>query len=296
MTDFDFKKSISRLSIWQKAFYLILAIYGLVIFFTLTDYGLTVDEPPLLNYGRDIITWYRSGFEYQDIFQTTNTWLYGGIVHVAGYVASETLPLATYDAYHLVSIGIGFLGVVAAYRLGYLLGGGPAGVFVALFLILTPRYYGHAFNNPKDIPFAVFYLWSIYWIARDVGSLPELPRNWIWKTGLAIGLTLACRVNGVILFAYLGLFFGLRYLELLRQGNEIQSLARSFVMQMTGIGVVAYVVMLPFWPWGLLNPVTGPFRAIGYFSQFIEPHYSFFGGQYMANTEIPWYYILQWLF
>jgi len=46
----------------------------------------------------------------------------------------------------------------------------------------------------------------------------------------------------------------------------------------------------------LLNPLTGPFRAIGYFSQFIEPHYSYFNGQYLANTEIPWYYVIKWLF
>ena len=79
-------KTLSHhLTPWQAIFYLILTIYALIILATLTDYGLTVDEPPLLNYGRDIITWYQSGFEYQDIFETTNTWLYGGIVHVAGH-------------------------------------------------------------------------------------------------------------------------------------------------------------------------------------------------------------------
>ena len=288
-------KSFNHLTLWQKISYLILAIYALVILTTLTDYGLTIDEPPLLNYGRDVLIWYQSGFDYQGIFQTTNTWLYGGMVHVAGYVLSQTLPIPTYDAYHLCTITLGFLGIIAAYRIGTLLGGGSAGVLAALFLILTPRYYGHAFNNPKDIPFAVFYLWSIYWIARDLGQLPDLPRNWIWKTGLAIGLTLACRINGIILFVYMGLFFCIRYLELARQGSDILSLARSFVRQTLSIGAVAYVVMLPFWPWALLNPLTGPFKAIGYFSQFIEPHYSFFSCQYMANTELPWYYISKWL-
>jgi tetratricopeptide (TPR) repeat protein len=187
------------------------------------------------------------------------------------------------------------LGVIAAYRIGALLGSGPAGVLAALFLILTPRYYGHAFNNPKDIPFAVFYLWSIYWIARDISKLPNLPRNWIWKTGLAIGLTLACRINGIILFAYMGLFFGIRYIQLFKQGHDLQRLIRSYITQILSVALIAYIIMLPFWPWGLLNPLTGPYRAIDYFSQFIEPHYSYFNGQYLANTELPYSYVTKWL-
>jgi asparagine N-glycosylation enzyme membrane subunit Stt3 len=119
-----------------------------------------------------------------------NFYSYVLLVHVLGYALSQLLPLAPYDAYHLCGALIGFLGGVAAYRIGSLLGGGRAGFLGALFLILTPRYYGHIFNNPKDIPFAVFYLWRIFWIMRGMGALPTVPRNWIWKTGLAIGLTL----------------------------------------------------------------------------------------------------------
>ncbi len=284
-----------RVERWAFYSYVLLGVYGGIILTTFLDYGLTVDEPPLLNYGRDIIQWYQSGFTYQGIFETTNTWLYGGFVHVLGYGLSQVLPLSPYDAYHLCCAIIGFLGVVAAYRIGSLLGGGPVGFLAALFLILTPRYYGHVFNNPKDIPFAVFYLWSVFWIMKGAGQLPTLPRDWIWKTGLAIGLTLACRVAGLVLFFYLGLFWGLRYVLLVWGGYSIQQAIRSFLIQMVGVVVVAYAVMLPFWPWGMLHPITGPFVAMGYFSQFLEPHFSFFDCKYVLNHDVPWSYVSQWL-
>ena len=280
---------------WVFCSYVLLSVYALIILATFLDYGLTTDEPPLLNYGRDIILWYQSGFTYQPIFETTNTWLYGGLVHVLGYVMGLVLPLSQYDAYHLCCAIIGFLGVVAAYRVGFLLGGGLGGFLAVLFLILTPRYYGHVFNNPKDIPFAVFYLWGVFCIVRGLGQLPHVSRDWIWKTGLAIGLTLGCRVAGLVLFAYLGLFWGLGYVLLVWRGLDLKQALRSYVLQLLAIVAVAYAVMLPVWPWALLNPLTGPFEAMGYFSQFLEPHFSFFDGQYVLNRDVPWFYVSKWL-
>ncbi|MCZ6631983.1 MAG: tetratricopeptide repeat protein [bacterium] len=280
--------------LWQTCLYLLLAIYGFTILFTLSDYGVTIDEPPLLKYGKDIVTWYQSGFEDQEVFDSNNTFLYGGYIHTISYLLTQILPLPTYDTYHLLNVTAGFLGVIAVYRLGVLLGGGPAGVLAALFLILTPRYYGHAFNNPKDIPFAVGYIWSIYWIVRDLTRLPDLSRNWIWKTGLAIGLTLGCRAAGLILFAYLGLFFGIRYLQLATD-RPIHTYLRPFVFQLCAIAGVAYLVMLPFWPWALLNPLTGLIEAMTYFSKFVEPHFSFFDCRFVSNLEIPWHYVSKWL-
>ncbi|MBT3605036.1 MAG: hypothetical protein HN521_18400, partial [Candidatus Latescibacteria bacterium] len=60
---------------WSFYTYILLSVHGFMILATFLDYGLTTDEPPLLNYGLDILRWYKSGFTYQPIFETTNTWL-----------------------------------------------------------------------------------------------------------------------------------------------------------------------------------------------------------------------------
>jgi len=105
------------------------------------------------------------------------------------------------------------LGVIAAFRIGQLLGNGWIGCLAALFLILTPRYYGHAFNNHKDIPFAVAYLWSIFWLIRCLPHFPHIPRPWLIYAGLSLGITMGIRVGGMLLYFYLALFYGLLLLQ-----------------------------------------------------------------------------------
>ena len=72
--------------------------------------------------------------------------------------------------------------------------------------IETPRYYGHTFNNPKDIPFAVAYLWGIDYSIRLLKAYPVFSKSLCIKTGLAIGTALAVRVGGLLLIFYLCLF------------------------------------------------------------------------------------------
>jgi len=284
-----------RLERWTFYSTVLLGGYGLVILTTFFDYGVTVDEPPLLHYGNDIVQWYKSRFSVLGSFETSNTKMYGGLVHVLGYALSQFLPLDPYDGYHLTSALIGFSGVVAAYRIGSLLGSGPTGFLVAAFLIFTPRYYAHIFNNPKDIPFAVFYLWSVFWILRSIGRLPDLSGEWVWKIGLVVGLTMACRTTGWVLIFYICIFWSFQYALLVFRGLSVRRAIRILLTQMGAIFGIAYAIMLPFWPWALAKPITRPFEALGYFSKFLEPHHSFFEGQYLLSIDVPWYYVSKWL-
>ncbi|MDP6040768.1 MAG: tetratricopeptide repeat protein [Candidatus Latescibacteria bacterium] len=170
--------------------------------------------------------------------------------------------------------------------------GGPAtGFIAALFLFLTPRYYGHAFNNPKDIPFAVFYLWSLYYLIRCIGAFPNLPRTLIIHTGLALGFALGIRVGGVLLIAYFVLFIAIFAWQSQLQWHKIWQITR----QVGAILAIAYAVMLLCWPWALTQPLTGPITALLRFSHFSEPHLSFFDGHYVVSTSIPLLYAPTWL-
>ena len=287
--------------IWQGLFYLLILVLGLVILLTFTEYGITSDESAHVEYGEAILRWYGSLFQDRTVFESKNTWLHGGFFNTISHLIDRLSPLGIYETRHLCNALVGLLGVVAAYRLGCLLGGSATGWLAALFLVLTPRYYGHAFNNPKDIPFAVFYLWSVYWIVRGMGVLPRLPVSWIWKTGLSIGLALGVRAGGLVLVGYLGLFYGLRYVQMgvqqrVRDGRAgIITLVRPFAFQMVSIVGVAYGTMLVFWPWAQIHPLSGLFEALRTFSRFPEVHYSLFEGSYVRNTQLPWYYVPKWL-
>lgn len=274
----------------------LLCIYGLVIVLTFWDYGITVDEGQHVLYGKSVVDWYLTGFKDRWMFTWVDVWLYGGFCDMASYLVTLISPLDLYDTRHLCNAFMGVLGVCGAYRLGCLLGSGWAGVLAAIFLILTPRYYGHAFNNHKDFPFAVLYLWSLCWQVKVLKALPHAPWRWVVITGIVTGLAMGIRVGGVLLVCYMGLFWLLRYMQIWWPDRQP---VRHFVIQYIGqMGMgfgVAYGVMLLFWPWAQTGPFTHPFKALTAFSQFYNVNMNYFEGQYVPSNEVPWYYASKWM-
>jgi len=286
----------SETGFWQRLFYGLIAVYGVVVLMTFSSYGITTDEPLHVAYGEHIANWYGSLFRDHTVFMASNLWLYGGFFDVVIYVLKHVVPMDVYELRHLVCGLVGVLGVLGAYRIGALLGGPRAGFLAALFLILTPRYYGHVFNNTKDIPFAVGYLWSLYYLVRCVGVLPHLSRSLIWKLGVVLGLTFGIRSSAALLVCYLGLFFLLRYVQVWRFENaEIVGDWQRQVWRLLGVGVVTYATVFPFFPYLHLHPITGLLDSLTAFSKFPEVHYNFYQGQYIASHALPWHYIPQWL-
>src|SRR6476660_9771483 len=112
--------------------------------------------------------------------------------------------------------------------MGKYLGGPVAGFLSALFLLLTPRFYGDAFNNPKDIPFACLFLFSMYYLMMAVRYFPCIPGVLILKLGVAVGLTLGIRVGGSLLIGYLGLAFVFWSIRewILKPGQRLQDRGR----------------------------------------------------------------------
>lgn len=253
-----------------------------------------------LIYGESVFRWYLSGFEDNTVFTWTNIWLYGGFYDTLTFLLVRISPLPVHDTRHLCNALVGLAGIAGAYKLGGLLRKRWIGFLAALFLVLTPRYYGHAFFNHKDIPFAVLYLWSVYFIIRGLGHLPRLPHRLLWQTGLVLGLTLGIRVGGFVLVAYLALFYGLRYLQILiaQNGRNDPKVylppVKSYILQTASIFAVAYATLLLFWPWAQVNPLIRPFQALVHFSKFPYDIRTYFDGEFIRSTEIPWYYAPKW--
>ena len=116
-------------------------------------------------------------------------------------IVDHYTPFRVYDTRHLVNALFGLLGLWGVWRLGRLLGaepsrstkdsGGAVGLIALVLCASVPMYYGHMFNNPKDIPFAAGIVWSIYYIGRSYAK-PEL--SVLVKLGVVLGLTLGIRV------------------------------------------------------------------------------------------------------
>jgi 4-amino-4-deoxy-L-arabinose transferase-like glycosyltransferase len=273
---------------------LFLAVTVLVLV-TFTDYGITWDEDVHNYYGILVLNYYLSGLSdlrathWQDLFN------YGGAFDMLAAIVNHVSPFDTYETRHLLNGLVGILGLVGVWRLGRALGGPRVGFLAAFFLALTPNYYGQMFNNPKDVPFAAGMVWSLYYLVR---LAPELPRpRWslLLKLGLAIGMALGIRVGGLLLLGYLGVLLALsgvwRALAERRARIVVTDGLRSLFLIMLPVALIAYAVMLVFWPFAQLDPIHNPLQALANFSHQEFPWKTLFDGEYVPATDLPWAYL-----
>ncbi|GAB2945874.1 hypothetical protein GCM10027048_08700 [Hymenobacter coalescens] len=156
-------------------------------------------------------------------------------------------------------------------------------------LLLTPRLFADAFYNAKDGLFLAFFTVGMYALARLLRR-PSLARGaWL---GVAIGLTIALRVNGVLLLPLLGLGLAL---WLWARGWRHPSTARLLLAAGLGLAVCAGVTVL-FWPYLWEQPWAHLLQAFQNFSRFPRGATSvLYGGGWVSALELPWHYVPRWL-
>jgi hypothetical protein len=279
---------------WEGLFFILITVVFFIILATFHSYGVTWDDPIRKRHGNNVILWYLSGFKYKASLDGLKAF-YGSVFDFNAQIFANTFAFLTdsflYEVRHLVNAMLGLFGIITIYRLGKLLSGSTmGGFFCALFLVLTPRFYGHMFNNPKDIPFAVLFLVSMYYILLSFKYMPKIPKSLMIKMGISIGLALGVRIGGYLLFGYLGLL-GIIFSVYYRIGwrEFFKLVGRCFI-----ILLIAYVVMLIFWPFAQVNPIVNPFRALGSTVTFAWDSPLFYMGELINSGKIPWHYLPTW--
>ena len=251
--------------LWDRLSYLLLACAAAVIAFTVGDYGLTWDEPLQHIYGDLVYRYYASGFADRQAFTYRDLYLYGGAFDGLAAALQRVFPGHTLETRHALGAGIGLLGVVATWKATRNVAGARAAFFAALLLVATPRWWGHAFNNPKDIPFAVGTIGSLYYMLRLIEALPRPSAGLLLRLGFAIGLTLGVRAGGLVLFGYLALVLAANWA--LSEGRDARGAGRACGI-FAGAAIPAWLVMLVCWPWAQGGPFHRPFEALLRLSQF----------------------------
>jgi hypothetical protein len=260
--------------LWERAFGgLVFLMVGTVLLL-FRDFGITWDEPNQNQYGKYVLQYYETFCRDQAALNYLDAYLYGGLFDSIAALLVRLSPLEEFETRHLLNALVGVAGVAGTWKLTRLLADARAGILAALLLFLEPSYFGHMFNNPKDIPFAAGYVWSLAYLLESVGHFPRPPTRLVLKLGVAIGLTLGVRVGGFMLLAYLGLaalaygafpaWFCGEDTQAPRLGERLKGLAGS----VAGIAAIAYAVMLASWPWAQQNPLIRPFQALVSMSRF----------------------------
>jgi hypothetical protein len=278
---------------WDALGWAVLLVLTTIVALTFADYGITWDEPLQNRYGKLVLDYYWSWGKDRAAFDYVNLYYYGAAFDLAAAVLNLVSPLDTYPTRHLLNALVGLLGIAGVWRLAREIGGARAGVVALVLLALTPDWYGHLFNNPKDVPFAAAMTWGLLALVRIARELPRpVPRS-VALLGVAAGFALGTRVAGGLLFLYLGVL-GVVWISSRRRevgwSVAIREASRASLRLVPSI-VLAGVLMLILWPWTQDAPLTNPLRALREFSHFPFDVDFLFNGEYIRTTDLPWYYL-----
>ena len=136
----------------------------LMILFIASRYGASIDEPVQQRYGEKTFQYYASLGKNTESLSYRNLYLYGPAFEMLVVAIQKTFHwIDPYTIRHSIQGLTGLLGGIVLFNL-LLLVNIPRlySFFGSLLLILNPYWLGHSFINSKDIPFATFFLFSIY--------------------------------------------------------------------------------------------------------------------------------------
>jgi hypothetical protein len=271
---------------------LLVSVLG-VMLATFLDYGITCDEGGLNRYGRRLVQWYTTLGQDDRAVYWADHYFYGGFFEITNQVIQSLLPLDVYQTRHLTGALFGFVGFVAAWGLGSRLAGSFGGFLSALFLVLTPSFYGHAFANPKDVPLASLYALGA-WAALRASDSPRLGWREGVLTGAAIGLASGVRVAAIVLYGYAAVLWlaclWLRARTVEGADDGWRSVRQVGLAIVTAV-VTGWAVMIAFWPFAQVKPFRNPFRAWQKFSYFWDTVTILYDGQLLIARDGPRWYV-----
>ncbi len=269
---------------------------------TFQDYGLSLDEPLYYDYAEAIgyayspAEWFSADFDLIHAYgaspadHANRGPAYLLLVRFPAQ-ALQDLGLDKASAWHLVNFLTFQAGVYFFYRF-CLRWMRPLAAFTATaFLSSQPIVWEHAFINPKDPPFLVFFLTTLELGFRMAERLANPhPGETAWQTlrvillpAILLGLTTNLRVLGPLAAALTGVYF-----LLLQKPNRI--------LWFIPYGLIAYLVMVLTWPYLWENPIGKFIEVVRFMSH--NPttlRVYFYGTMYTAN-ELPRRYLPTMMF
>ena len=283
---------------YKRIFGITAAALLAVMCFICFDYNITWDEPNHNTYSKDVLKYYTSFgsdttmFDFQkdghrDYF--TNVY-YGMSIDVISAAVNSIIGAENeYKARHFLNMITGFLTILFTALTVRLLSGWLPALITLLAMVCSPSFFGHCFNNPKDIPFAAGYIMAIYYLLKLLKELPNARHQTKVMLAASIAFAISIRANGVLLYAYLGLFMLVHWLITRNKKQKLADSLKPYVFTGLVVTIASYIGGIALWPFALRAPITNVYKAVTEFSSFSYlTYYELFEGvrQYIK----PWYY------
>ena len=226
--------------------------------------------------------------------------LYGPAFDLVTVIVNELFHVENeYGVRHMLNGFSGWLAMLFAGLLATMVAGWRAGIITLVLMFLSPRFLGHSFNNPKDIPFAMAVIFALFYMIRFLKAFPRPSVSTVLLTALGIGLAIGVRVGGLLLIAYLVFFSGIYFLATSQRGSlltesNMKRLGRLFGLIVI-ISVTGYLIGIATWPYALQAPFSNPFKALDIMTHYTTSIRQLFEGRIIWSNKAPWYYVLKYM-
>jgi len=282
----------------EKPILFLLAINILVGLFIFRDYGFSWDEPLFYDYGDALGYAYSPQAWFSGNFDLNNSYGSSGDDHKTRGPAYlllarepvyllEALGLDKASAWHLINFLFFQLGVYLLYQLALRWMRPSAALAASALFSWQPLLWGHAFINPKDPPFLVFFLASVYLGFKMVDRLSDeaitskQKFSTIIMPAIVLGITTSIRVlgplAGLLVLIYAVFILGKRII--------------AFLPPLILYGVIALLAMFTTWPFLWENPIARFIEVTQFMSDNPTNLSVLFGGLVYRADELPRRYL-----
>lgn len=295
--------------IWFLTFIVVAIAMFVVLPLMSIDAGNTGDEDGFqIPQGKNVVNYFKTdGQDTTCLDFKDNLQYYGSSFDVITEFINQIFHIENIStSRHICNSLLGWLAILMVGLIACQIGGFRAGVFAMALLFLSPRFLGHSFNNPKDLPFATGVISAIYGIILFFKQFPKVKWYTYLILILSVAFSISVRIGGLILFGYFGLF-GLIYLIRVfimnkksakcttNCKNKTQRLSfwnhtiRMVVMGLV-VCILGYFLGLILWPYALQSPIKHPIEAFQNMSAFDTGIRQIFEGKSLWSDLLPWYY------
>ena len=284
----------------EKPIFLLLAANILAGLFFFRDYGLSWDEPLFYDYGNALgyayspREWFSGNFDLSNSYgasaddHKTRGPAYLLLARQPVYLL-EAIGIDQASAWHLINFLVFQAGVYFLYRLAGRWMQPYAAASAAALFAWQPLLWGHAFINPKDPPFLIFFLASICLGFEMVDKLTASDRSKISSVifpAILLGMTTSIRVLGPL--AGLLVFI---YFVFSNFGNRTRHSSKNSWIFFAAYGFVALLTMFLTWPYLWESPLPRFAAVLQFMSDNPTGLSVLFDGQVYRAGELPRRYL-----
>jgi len=266
-----------------------LVCYLIFSVFKHKDYGISWDEYIVYMGGY----WY-----YQDILGQPQTILreesdaggsphYNQLYPMVLYALNQKLSI---NGFHLSNMVFAGSILAVGYECVLPFCGNPWWALLGpLFLVLNPRFFGDWANNPKDMPFAVFYFSSLCLMylwrrSEKMGDLLVL--------GLFVGVSACMRLLGLsLIMVYVLLVIHEKFREW-----DFKKIIFSIAWRAVFLTIVAFLVLMATWPYLRENPLDNGLKLMQWTADFPWNMQMLFEGRELPRVQVGLSYLPVWFF